>query len=104
MCAVTWVLFRVYSGGFAFSWVLAALMGVNVWLHTTSTLLGNLLVAAGTRGVRSTMYGAFLTAAVNVGLNVWLIPAHGVAGTMVASLAAFVVAVGVRTFALSRVL
>jgi O-antigen/teichoic acid export membrane protein len=102
--AVTYGLFHVYSGAFEFRWSLAILMGVNVWLYTTSTMLGNLLVAEGTRGVRWSMYGAFVTAAVNVGASLWLIPPYGVGGTMVATLLAFVVAVSVRAFALGRLL
>lgn len=100
--AATFALFWVYGGAFEFRWTLAFLMGCNVWLHATSTVMGDLLVADGTRGVRWSMYGAFVTAIVNVTANLLLIPTFGVAGTMLASVAAFMTAIAVRAFALSR--
>jgi O-antigen/teichoic acid export membrane protein len=102
VCAITYALFYVYSGAFEFRWTLAMLMAINVWLHAASGALGDFLLAAGTRGVRWSMYGAFATAAVNVGANLCLIPPYGPAGAMVASLLAFLVALSVRAFALSR--
>lgn len=103
VCAITYALFWVYSDAFEFHWTLAILMAINVWLHAASVALGDFLVAAGMRGVRWSMYGAFVTAAVNVGANLCLIPPYGVAGAMVASLLAFLVSLSVRTLALSRI-
>jgi O-antigen/teichoic acid export membrane protein len=99
---LTAVLFRVYGGAFAFRWELAALMGVNVSLYAISTLLGDFLVAAGNRGMRLSMYAAFVTAAINVCANLLLVPPLAVTGTLLASSLAFSVSVGLRGLACSR--
>jgi O-antigen/teichoic acid export membrane protein len=102
VAVVTYVLFRIYGGTYEFRWTLAVLMSINVWLHAVSSMLGDFLVAAGVKGVRWSMYGALVTAAVNVTGNVLLIPTFDVAGAMLSSLLAFATAIAVRSVALSR--
>jgi O-antigen/teichoic acid export membrane protein len=99
---LTYVLFRIYGGTYEFRWTLAVLMSVNVWLHAVSSMLGDFLVAAGVKGMRWSMYGALVTAAVNVAGNFLLIPSFDVAGAMLSSLLAFTTAIAVRSLALSR--
>jgi O-antigen/teichoic acid export membrane protein len=99
---LTFVVFRAYGDAYDFDWVLAGLMGANIWLHAVSSSVGDFLVAAGIRGVRSSLYAAAVTATVNVGANLLLIPSFGVGGTMVASSLAFSVALALRLAFLRR--
>jgi O-antigen/teichoic acid export membrane protein len=100
---LTLALFQVYGEAYVFDWSLAWLMGANIWLHAMSSSAGDFLVAAGIRGVRSSLYAAAVTAIVNVGANFLLIPRFGVHGTMAASSLAFTVALVLRLALLRRV-
>lgn len=85
-----WLIFRFYGRGFQFDPKLALLIAISNALYGFLAVVGSILISIGIKGARIGVIFAFTSAAINVGLDMLLIPRLQLYGSVFATLIATV--------------
>jgi O-antigen/teichoic acid export membrane protein len=96
------LLFLVYGDAYVFSWGTAALLGLCIYLHVAMSLSGDLMMAGRPEDLRAATAISVVTAVLNIGGNLLLIPPFAVAGSLMATAVASGVGLGLRLAYLVR--
>lgn len=79
------LLFVAFGDAYVFSWGTAALLGLCIYFHVAASLSGDLMVAGRPEDLRAATATSLVTALLNIGGNLILIPRFSVAGSLMAT-------------------
>lgn len=97
-----WALFRLYGPMYPFDWRLAILMALSTTLYFFLTMFGTIIASVGVRGVRLGVVFAITSAAINIILNIILIPRFHLFGVVIATICATTTVLGLATYVLKK--
>ncbi len=101
ICIFSWIISRIlFADAFREAWIFVPVLTVATIFSSLDTFLGSAYFTVRKTGM--SFLTSFIGAAVNIALNLWLIPSYGAMGASIATLASYLLVYIIRAATMKR--